>query len=322
MVHPLLAASRQPVPAPQQAAPPVVQGWCRSVQASQLQEADVPQAAPVVAGSAVVSKQVSPAQQGLVAEQDDWTVPQVPQLPELHARPMQHGLVAEQLAATGAHESQTQEVSPAGHGLTPPEEMQLSAGEAVQQSASAVQPWYCDLHVGGTAQVPATQASVGLLQQSAPVTQLPPDGAQVETAWQVPLVAPGGMEQERPVQQSPSAVQEALVEPHGGAQTSPAQLFEQQSLATPQSWSLALQVAGTSQLKALPSKLQTVPEQQLASSAPAHAPWSAVQVGRVQRSTPSAPGTQGAKLQHWSRNWQTLAAPVPGGMQQPGVVAS
>jgi len=42
----------------------------------------------------------------------------------------------------------------------------------------------------------------------------------------------------------------------------------------------------------------------------------------VHRSTPSAPGTQGAKLQHWSRNWQTLPMPVPGGMQQPGVLAS
>ena len=242
------------------------------MQASQLQEEDGEQAPPLLAGSDVVSKQVSPEQQGLVAEQEDWTVPQVPQVPALHARPMQHGLVGEQVPATDPQESQTQEVSPAGQGWAPVEEMQLSAGEAVQQLASEVQPWYCDLQVGGTAQVPATQASAGLLQQSAPVTQLPPDGAQVETAWQVPLVAPGRMEQERPVQQSPSAVQEPLVVAQGGAQTSPEQLFEQQSLATVQVRPLALQVAGTSQVKALPPKVQTVPEQQLPSSAPVHDP--------------------------------------------------
>lgn len=272
VVHPLLPASRQLLPAPQQAVPPVVQAWPWSVHESQLQEDDVPQALPLTAGSDVVLKQVSPEQQGLVAEQEDWTVPQLPQVPELHARPMQHGLVGEQPAARDPQESQTQEVSPAGQGWTPLEEMQLSAGEAVQQLASAVQPWYCALQVGGTAQVPATQASVGLLQQSAPVTQLPPDGAQVETAWQVPLVAPGGIEQERPVQQSPSAVQEPLVVAQGGAQTSPEQLLEQQSLATVQVTPLDLQVAGTSQLKALPPKVQTVPEQQLPSSAPVHDP--------------------------------------------------
>ena len=199
--------------------------------------------------------------------------------------------------------------------------MQLSAGVAAQQVASPVHPWYCVLQVGGTAHLPATQASVGLLQQSAPVTQLPPVGAQVVTALQEPLVAPGVMEQKRPVQQSPSAVQEPLVEAHGGAQTSPTQLFEQHWLATVQRRPFALQVAGTSQLKVLPLNVQAVPEQQLGSSAPVQAAWSAVQVGRVQRSTPSAPGTQGAKLQHWSRNWQTLPMPVPGGMQQPGWVA-
>ena len=270
----------------------------------------------------MVLKQVSPEQQGLMAEQDDWTVPQAPQTPALHARPRQHGLVPEQVAPEAPQESQVQEGSPGGHGWLPLEEMQLSAGETVQQSASAVQPWYCALQVGGTAHLPARQVSAGALQQSAPVTQLPPDGAQVDTARQKPLVSPGTMEQERPVQQSPSTVQEALVEPHGGAQTPAAQLFEQHSLATAQPRPFALQVAGTSQLKALPPKVQTVPEQQLPSSAPAQAAWSAAQVGRVHRSTPSAPGTQGAKLQHWSRNWQTLAVPVPGGMQQPGLVAS
>ena len=63
--------------------------------------------------------------------------------------------------------------------------------------------------------------------------------------------------------------------------------------------------------------------QQLGSSGPAHAPPAVVQVdAAVQWSTPDASGTHGAPLQHWSRNWHTLAAPVPGGMQQPGVFAS
>jgi hypothetical protein len=265
---------------------------------------------------------VSPEQQGLVSEQEDSTPPHAPQVPALQARPRQHGLVPEQAWPPDPHESQVQEGSPGGHGWVPLEEMQLKAGEAAQHSASAVQPWYCDVQVGGTVHFPARQASAGALQQSAPVTQLPPDGAHVVTAWQVPLVAPGAMAQERPAQQSPSTVQEPLAEAHGGAQTSPRQLLEQHSLATAQPRPLALQEAGTSQLKALPLNVQVVPAQQLESSAPAQPPWSAVQVGRVQRRTPSAPGTHGAKLQHWSRNWQTLSAPVPGGMQQPGVLAS
>jgi hypothetical protein len=64
--------------------------------------------------------------------------------------------------------------------------------------------------------------------------------------------------------------------------------------------------------------VQTVPAQQLPSSTPAQAPFSAVQAGTVQRSTPAASGTHGAPLQHWSRNWQTS----PAGMQQAGLLAS
>ena len=270
----------------------------------------------------VVLKQERPEQQGLEAEHSDSTPPHGEQIPAVQARPRQHGLPAEQAVPEGAQESQVQEGSPAGHGLTPLEEVQCRAGEVAQQSASALQPWYCAWQVVGTAQRPARQASAGALQQSAPVTQLPPDGAQVLTGWQLPLVAPGRMEQERPAQQSPSAVQDPLTLAQGGWHTSPEQLLEQHSLATVQPRPLAVQEAGTSQVKSAPPKVQAVPAQQLASSAPAQAPCSAVQVGSVQRSTPSAPGTHGAKLQHWSRNWQTLAAPVPGGMQQPGVVAS
>jgi hypothetical protein len=73
-----------------------------------------------------------------------------------------------------------------------------------------------------------------------------------------------------------------------------------------------------------PFAAQTVPGQQLPSSAPAHAPPCAVQEAVVQRRTPWSSGTQGAKLQHWSRNWQTPpgAVAVPEGMQQAGLFAS
>ncbi len=70
--------------------------------------------------------------------------------------------------------------------------------------------------------------------------------------------------------------------------------------------------------------VQTVPEQQLPSSGPPHAPPCAVQEAVVQRRTPWSSGTQGAKLQHWSRNWHTPpgAVAVPAGMQQAGSFAS
>lgn len=90
VVHPLLLASRHPVPAPQQVVPPVVQSCPRSVQDSQV-HAPPAQAAPVAA-----SAQGRPEQQGVVEEQVEPTVPQDPQVPELHARPMQHGFVVEQ----------------------------------------------------------------------------------------------------------------------------------------------------------------------------------------------------------------------------------
>ncbi len=69
--------------------------------------------------------------------------------------------------------------------------------------------------------------------------------------------------------------------------------------------------------------MQELGAQQLGSSAPVQAAPAGEQVETAaQWSTPAASGTQGAPLQHWSRNWHTLAAPVPGGMQQPGVFAS
>jgi hypothetical protein len=61
---------------------------------------------------------------------------------------------------------------------------------------------------------------------------------------------------------------------------------------------------------------QVVPAQQVVSVAPVQAvPWG---LQPEQRSWPSAPGTHGARLQHWSRNWQMS----PGWMQQFGSVPS
>ena|SRR5512146_1770719 len=71
-----------------------------------------------------------------------------------------------------------------------------------QQSAPVVHDWYWDPQLAGTAQEPSMHASVGALQQSASATQLPPVGAQVLADSQVPLVAPGGILQPRPAQQS------------------------------------------------------------------------------------------------------------------------
>ena len=98
---------------------------------------------------------------------------------------------------------------------------------------------------------------------------------------------------------------------------------EQQSLATVQARPLFLQELGALQVNAPLEDVQTVPAQQLLSSAPAQGPFSGVQVGCVQRRTPCASGMHGAKLQHWSRNWQTPpgAVAVPAGMQQFGSLA-
>jgi hypothetical protein len=217
--------------------------------------------------------------------------------------------------------AQPHAVSPAAQAV--PSESTQAVGE--QQVEETSQDANSGVQAGGGGpHVPATQTSAGALQQSPSATQLPPLGAQLLTDWQVPLVSPGWIEQESPVQQSPSAVQVPLVGTHGGAQTPPAQWLEQQSLATEQPAPFRPHATGTSQVKPPAPDSQTVPAQQEPSSAPSQAACSAVQVESVQRRTPSAPGTHGAKLQHWSRNWQTLSGPGPGpgGMQQAGLVAS
>jgi hypothetical protein len=81
---------------------------------------------------------------------------------------------------------------------------------------------------------------------------------------------------------------------------------------------------GTAHLNSAPSKRHEFGAQHSVLSAPEHVAPVTMQLGAaaVQRRTPSAPGTHGAPLQHWSRNWQTFAVPVPGWMQQAGSFAS
>lgn len=89
---------------------------------------------------------------------------------------------------------------------------------------------------GGSAQTPSTHSSLGALQQSELTAQAWPDSEQVGPDvgdLQTPLVAPGAMSQESPLQQSAFTVQLAVSPWHGGAgglHTPPEQLPEQQSV--------------------------------------------------------------------------------------------
>ena len=319
--------SRQALPEPQQALPPVMQEPPSGTHASHcslpVQAAGPGQELPV-AGSA----QVRPLQQAAVGLHPAPTGAQDWHVPPTQESPRQQSAVAVHACARYLHESQTHPAPPVQS--VPSDARHESAGLWLQHCAVAVQDCSCDWQVGGTAHFPARQLSVVVgwagskLQQSAFTEQLAPVAAQALAEVQVPLVAPGGIVQARPVQQSPFVVQAPVAFTQGAAQTPPRQLLEQQSLATEQDCPLLLHDVGVLQLKALtPSKVHTVPAQQLASSVPWQAPFSGVQDGTVQRSTPCASGTHGAKLQHWSRNWQTPpAVAVPAGMQQAGLFAS
>jgi hypothetical protein len=191
--------------------------------------------------------------------------------------------------------------------------VQQAVPPAVQWSACGMQAG------GGGVQTPPVQVSPAVQQ-----------GTEAEQAWlvaaqtlddvpQVPLVAPGGMLQPRPAQQSPFTVQAPPEPTQKDWHTPPVQVPEQQSLAVVQVRPLALQVAGAWQVKLVPLKVQESGEQQDGSSAPVQAAPVGLQLDcAAQRSTPSVLGTHGAKLQHWSRNWQTAF----GWMQQAGLEPS
>ena len=91
------------------------------------------------------------------------------------------------------------------------------------------------LPLGSSQSRPVQQAMVG--EHAWPIP------GHVVEGWQVPLVAPGGMEHDRPVQQSPFTVQVAFCGwQSAGAWHVPLQMLEQQSAAVVQLDPLARQV--------------------------------------------------------------------------------
>lgn len=168
--------------------------------------------------------------------------------------------------------------------------------------------------------------------------------------WHVPLVAPGGISQESPEQQSAVTVHEPSAGWHAAWQSPSLQIVEQQSapwlhafpfgkheVQTPptqpptqhsplevQAASGSLQPGGgvpVAQTQPISVTFVQVAPVQHAGVPPATqvAPLGRHWVGgSTQRRTPSAPGVHGAPPQHWSRNWQM----APGWMQQLGSLPS
>jgi hypothetical protein len=97
---------------------------------------------------------------------------------------------------------------------------------------SALDEQLCDTpeQVGGGCggvQIPELQVSLGSQQGSVRQEKLVPAQVEVPPLEQVPLVAPAGMSQVRPLQQSPVTVQEPASAMHGVTQTLPSQAPEQ-----------------------------------------------------------------------------------------------
>ncbi len=178
--------------------------------------------------------------------------------------------------------------------------------------------------VCGGPQIPSLHTSVAE-QQPALAVQDSPVRPQVEAPPQVPLVAPGAKAQVIPAQQSPSAVQTPSAGTQDTAQVPSWHCPEQQSPFTSQALPTgthapqlgSLHPGGRHAKDPPPVETQVVPAQQPWSCGPVQAPPLGVHAS-VQRRIPSWPGTHGAPLQHWSRNWQTW----PCWMQQSGSEAS
>jgi len=181
------------------------------------------------------------------------------------------------------------------------------------------------MHCSGVWQVPPRHCS-SALQQLTVSEQDWPVAAQMLPVEQVPLVAPAGMSQIRPAQQSPLVVQLLPEVTQGGRQVPPSQLPAQQSAWTVQAppiWLLQPVAGRHLKVWLAASSWQASGSQQDGSSAPAHAPLRGVQAeSAAQWRTPLASGTQGASPQHCSRNWQTEPGPLPWGMQQAGSAPS
>jgi hypothetical protein len=146
------------------------------------------------------------------------------------------------------------------------------------------------------------------LQQATVALHVWSRSAQVPTSvWQVPAVAPAGMLQPRPAQQSAATVQVSPVrwQYRTHCRESGSHAPEQQSPSAAHVWPDALQAV------AAHFPAVQVPEQQ--SALLVQVPVDGMQAP-PQRRTPWASGTHGARPQHCSRNWQTF----PWAMQQAG----
>lgn len=211
-----------------QRTPPDPQHWPEKVQLAPLgvqdsQVQDPPLQRSPVPGSA----QVRPVQQPAWLVQEPLTIAQDWQLPALHTSPKQQVAPgALQSPPEGAQESQTHPRPPPVHSA-PSGPTQESPSQQPLELVGALHDWSCGVQVGGTAHFPAMHCSVGALQQSELSEHAPAVGAQVLAEVQVPLVAPPGMAQPRPLQQSASAVQVPLAPTQGAAQVPSLQLLEQ-----------------------------------------------------------------------------------------------
>lgn len=202
------------------------------------------------------------------------------------------------------------EESPAAQSTWPDVPCVLQLRPVQQAAPPAVQPWPTSTQVWADWQVPPVQ--VRPEQQVSPAPHAWPRSTQeLWSVTQEPCVAPGGIAQERPEQQSADTVQASLCRWQTGwhAWLSASQKPEQHCES-------ALQVEPTAPQAAaahLPEVQVPLQQSALLVQVPVvgtHAP--------PQRSTPCASGTHGARPQHWSRNWQTS----PCGMQQFGSLPS
>jgi hypothetical protein len=175
----------------------------------------------------------------------------------------------------------------------------LNGSPTITQTPSAQQGWErsqepdSGAQVEGGEQVPFTHAS-RVLQQGTDDEHGALVPAQDAAAWQVPLVAPGGMSQELPLQQSALTVQLPPAPTQGGLHCPSRHDPEQQSVPVAQTAPMPLHAWGAAQVNWPAWKVQD-PVQQLPSSAPPQLAPTGLQVETAaQRRTPSSPGTQGA----------------------------
>jgi hypothetical protein len=200
----------------------------------------------------------------------------------------------------------------------------VTQSSPLQQSASAVQTCEVAPQTLAATQTPFVQASAES-QQGVVAEQAEAVAAHegvVVAALQAPLVAPCGMSQPRPVQQSPVVVQVPFTPRHAVPHLPASQVPVQHSPLNVHAAPSVLHVPGVPPAwHRHPSSTPYVqaPSQQLVSLAPPHSSPVGVQAdAEEQRSTPLESGTHGAPPQHWSLNWQIWSV----AMQQSGFDAS